>query len=135
MPELYVSVSLLMIRIMMGIIFMAHGYPKIFDRKFSLATTKFFKTLRVPAPRFFTFLVGFLELFGGVMLFIGLFGQIWAFLLSMIMVVAIALTGNQKGFKGGYEFELLIFVCGLSLFLLGDGMYSLTFLITHFNLF
>lgn len=123
---LAVHVSLLLVRIVMGIIFMSHGYPKLFDQKAAVANAKFFKSLRIPAPRFFTFVVGFIEFFGGLGIFIGLWTPVWAFLLSMVMVVAIALTGSQKGFKGGFELDLLLFALGLMLFMTGGGIFALS---------
>lgn len=129
MQDLALHVSLLMIRVMVGIIFMAHGLPKIWDRKTTLATIKYFKSLRVPAPGFFTYLVGFVEFFGGLAVFIGFLTPLFAFMLAMVMIVAIALTGMNRAFKGGYEFDLLLFVLGLVLFIVGGGMFSLSAMI------
>lgn len=129
--SLAVHVSLLLVRVVVGIIFMSHGYPKLLDAKATTANAKFFKSLRIPAPRFFTYLVGFIEFFGGLAVFIGFWTPLWAFLLSMVMVVAIALTGAERGFKGGYELDLLLFVLGLMLFIAGGGMFSISSVINY----
>ncbi len=125
MSTLAVHVSLLLVRIVVGFIFMAHGYPKIFDAKTVKETTKFFKKKRIPSPRFFVYLVGFVEFFGGLFVLIGFMTPIWGFLLAMIMIVAIAVTGFEKGFKGGYDYNLMLFVLGLMLYVLGGGAFSL----------
>jgi len=111
--------------VVIGLIFLVNGYPKLFDKKVIKTTVKEFKSLRVPAPRLFVFLVGVVEFFGGLLILVGLLTPIWAFLIAMIMVVAIALTGAKKGFKGGYEKELLVFAVCMMLFMLGAGGFSL----------
>ncbi len=126
MTALAVHISLLLIRIVLGIIFMAHGYPKVFDKKAIKATSKFFKKHKVPHPTFFTYVVGFVEFFGGLFILIGFLTPIWGFLVAMIMIVAIALTGLDKGFKDGYELDLVLFVLGLVLFILGGGAFSVS---------
>jgi len=112
------------LRIVIGLMFMSHGYPKVFEKKAHNGLAKMLKKLRVPAPQLFAHVVGFVEFFGGLFILIGFMTPVWAFLIAMIMIVAIALTGVEKGFKHGYETNLLVFVVCLMLFMLGGGAFS-----------
>ncbi len=58
------SFAALLLRIVLGIIFIAHGYPKLFKKELGpKGVSGFFKSLGIPAPLFFAYVVGIVEFF------------------------------------------------------------------------
>jgi len=96
------------LRIVLGIIFICHGFPKLF--KNFAGTKAFFSSLGMHPAVAWVVAVGILEFFGGILLLIGLFVQPVALLLMVDMFFAIVLVARKKGFIGGWEFELVLFV-------------------------
>jgi len=77
--------ALLLLRVALGIIFISHGYPKLFSQL--QHTTEAFAHLGFPA--YFAYISGVLELFGGILLIVGLFTRITGLLLAGEMAVAL----------------------------------------------
>jgi len=108
------------IRIMVGVIFMAHGYPKLID----LAGTQgFFNQVGLPAE--LAVLIGLLEFIGGLVLLLGILTRISSALLIGDMIGAILVVKISKGFVGGYEFDLLLLAGAASLLITGPGRVSI----------
>ena len=115
------------LRTIVAIIFIAHGWQKIHVlgiNGFAASLTK----LGVPFPESFSIIVTALEFGGGILLLLG----VWTFwisnLLAITMVVAIVTVHLKNGFfsqKGGYEYALLLLVCCIVISLLGLGKPSL----------
>ncbi len=110
------------LRIMTGLLFLQHGMTKLF--KFPL--TDYFKD---GVPLFSLMgVAGVLELVGGILIIIGLFTRITAFVLAGFMAVAYFMAHATSGFfpilNGG---ELAIMFCFVFLWLAaaGAGPYSL----------
>ena len=123
-PAHRLSAGLAILRVVMGGVFIAHGAQKLFV--FGLAgVAGAFGQMGVPLPGVSGPAVAFLEFFGGIALVLGLFTQPVALLLAVDMLGAIALVQINKGFIGGYEFELLLLGTALALALVGAGEYSL----------
>ena|SRR3990167_10405825 len=80
------SLFLLWMRMTWGHQFMMTGYKKLIEAE---NTTQFFSNLNIPAPHFSTYLVGYTELIGGILLFTGLASRLIAVPLSIIMLVAL----------------------------------------------
>jgi putative oxidoreductase len=110
------------LRIMAGLLFLAHGTTKLF--KFPL--TDYFKD-GVQLASFMGF-TGLLELVGGILIILGLFTRTTAFVLSGMMAVAYFMAHASQGFfpilNGG---ELAIMFCFVFLWLAtaGAGPFSL----------
>ncbi len=107
----------------LGAVFIAHGYQKLFGG--IEGTTQFFASIGIRPARVFAYVVGLIEFVGAILLFVGLFVQPVAILLSIIMLVAIAKVKYQQGFIGGYELEFLLLMMSLALLVLGPGSYSI----------
>lgn len=112
------------LRIILGILYIIHGYPKI---KSPTNTAGFFKTLNIPMPFIAAIVVAIVEFFGGITLILGFGTRIAAALLAINMSVATILkkTKMNQGFVGGYEFDLVLVITFIALFLLGAGNLSI----------
>jgi putative oxidoreductase len=117
--------GLLIIRVITGIIFMAHGGQKLFQ--YGLAgVTESFTQMGVPLPGITAPLVAIIEFFGGFALVIGLLTRLAALGLAIDMLGAIVLVHLAGGFflPAGYEFALALFGASLGLAVGGPGILS-----------
>lgn len=124
-PEL----GLAILRVVLGVIFVAHGYPKIAGGV--AGTGQFLGQLGVPLAGFFAWVVTLLEVFGGISLVIGFLVTPISLLLSFHMLIGIVLVHASNGFyvvgpgQGGIEFNLILIAALLALVLVGPGMAAL----------
>jgi putative oxidoreductase len=117
----------LLLRLGLGILFLAHAGLKIFV--FTPAgTAAFFGSLGLPPTLGYITIVW--ELFGAVALILGVWPRVAAILLTPILAGAIATVHGPAGFfftnpHGGWEF-IALWIAGLvALALTGDGVYTL----------
>ncbi len=132
--------TLAIARLVMGIVFFAHGAQKMlgwFGGYGFHGTMGFFTGMGIPAP--LAFLAICAEFFGGLGLIVGFLTRIAAFGIMVNMLVAIATvhhvngffmnwTGQQKG--EGFEYHLLALALGLLLLVKGAGAASIDRLLT-----
>ncbi|MEO6027521.1 MAG: DoxX family protein [Candidatus Binatia bacterium] len=106
------------LRIVTGFLFLWHGMQKLFG---------FPGEMPPGVPAFITWVAGPLELFGGILVLIGLFTRPTAFVLSGLMACAYWMAHGTKALlpvvNGG---ELAVLYCFLFLFISarGSGMWS-----------
>lgn len=120
-----VSAGLAVLRVIVGIIFIAHGAQKLFT--YGLAGVQgAFAGMGVPLPGITGPAVAFVEFFGGIALVIGLLTRLAALGLAINMLGAIFMVHLAAGFflPQGYEFALALFGGALALVLTGPGEYS-----------
>ena len=121
------DVAPLVLRVVLGIIFLYHGYDKVFV-KGQEAITGFMDSLGLPLPSLMAFLVSYGELIGGIMLIVGICTY-WVSLIDIVIaLVALFTVHLGNGFSmanGGYEYILLILAASISTFITGAGKYSL----------
>jgi len=111
----------LIIRIALGLIFFIHGMNK-FQRGLD-NTAEFFESLGIPG--FMGYVVAVVELVGGVLLILGLGTRLIGAVFTLIMIVATFTVTLEKGFAGGYEFEVALAAMSLYLVICGGSYLSL----------
>lgn len=121
------SISLLLARVAIGVIFLVHGYQK-FATMGLAGTTEFFESIGIPLPGVATPLVAALEVAGGIALILGVALPIAGTLLALDMVGAILFAHLSAGFsvaEGGYEFVLALAAASLAIGFTGGGALAL----------
>lgn len=114
------SFGLLPIRIMAGIVFIAHGIPKFYDISDGY---EFFQSINLPPELFLP--IALLEVIGGFAILFGILTRIASALFIIEMIGAIVTAKLSRGFIGGYEFELLLTSICISLLIMGPGKISI----------
>jgi putative oxidoreductase len=121
------SVILLIARVVLGIIFLAHGLDK-FNVGVNTVGLQFEK-IGIPLPVLMAWVVTLVETIGGIGLIVGIGSRIAAILLSIIMVVGIITVKLKIGLLSktvpGYELNLALIVALLFPMIYGPGKYSL----------
>ncbi|MDA1183048.1 MAG: DoxX family protein [Acidobacteria bacterium] len=118
--------GLLVIRIALGLVFVAHGGQKLFV--FGLDGVPAFLTQAgFPFPVLNAAAITGVELLGGLALLVGLATRAAAALTAVSMLVAILTVHLASGFflPNGYEYPLTLMLVSVGLVLSGAGAYSL----------
>jgi putative oxidoreductase len=115
--------GLLLLRIVLGLIFFSHGYPKLAHS--GAGMQGFF--VQHGLPGYFVYISGVLEVFGGMLLVLGLFTRAAALLLAIEMGVAIWKVHSSGGYLAihNYEFPLALLAASFALATVGAGLVSL----------
>jgi putative oxidoreductase len=116
--------ALLLLRLALGIIFIFHGYPKLFTH--TRESLQMFQHMGFPG--YFAYAAGALEFFGGILLLLGLFTRIAGLLLAGEMAIAVWRVHLPQGpvtTVKNYEFPLLLAVAAFTLAAVGAGLISL----------
>jgi putative oxidoreductase len=117
-------VALLFLRLALAVVFISHGYPKLFGHPKDMMP--FFE--HVGLPGYFVYLAGVIEFFGGIVLILGLFTRIAGLLIAIEMAVALVKVHFPQGpitVTKNYEFPLVLCAAALTLAAIGAGMISL----------
>lgn len=118
--------ALVLLRVVLGVVFVAHGGQKVFQ--FGIAgTTAAFADMGVILPAMTAPVVAFIEFFGGIALVLGLFARVAAAGVAIVMLGAILTVHLPAGFflPDGFEFALVNFAIAVAITMVGPGAYSL----------
>lgn len=132
----YSDWGLVILRLMMAVVFIYHGYQKLPLPNSPMGGPRgfagFLGRMGIPFPLFLSWVVVIVEFGGGLFLIFGLLTRLVALLMAVIMVVAIrkAKIGTMKvGFAAqeatGWEMDFALLGAALALFFLGGGAISL----------
>lgn len=123
--------AVLILRVCLGVVFLAHGLQAAFGLFGGPGIKVFSEMLSGLGFRpalFWAYWGAYVELVGGACLILGLFTRGAVLLLLIFMVVAILKVHWAKGFfiqNGGFEYNFVIICICLALILLGAGKFSL----------
>jgi putative oxidoreductase len=126
-----IDVGLLVLRLVLGVIFIGHGAQKLFGSFGGPQISGFAKMLEqlgVKPAKPMAILAGLAEFVGGILVMLGFLTPVAALALIVVMIVAIVAVHLKNGFfntNGGYEFNLALAGMALTLLIIGAGAYSL----------
>ncbi|MFD0687157.1 DoxX family protein [Actinomadura fibrosa] len=118
--------GLLVGRVALGVVFVAHGWQKLNDLGHA-GVTKMFDGLGIPLPGLAAHFATWVELLGGIALIAGVLVPLAGLLLAADMAGAFWYVHMDKGLfadKGGYELVLVLGASALLLALTGAGRFS-----------
>jgi putative oxidoreductase len=112
------------LRLVLGVAFLAHGYPKITGKQ---AEKKQSKLREIGVPPLVTVLTGLAQIVGGATLLLGLLTTPVSLLMAIMMGVTTAFSKwrLRLSYLRGYELDIAYLVSALSLAFLGGGPFSL----------
>jgi len=121
------DLGLAILRVVVGVIFIAHGAPKLFGGIDQ--TGAFFASLGIPIPVAAAWAIGALEFVGGMALVAGFLISPTALLLAAEMLAGVVLFHAARGFyvvgpeaNQGLEFNLILLASLLMLVFGGPGL-------------
>jgi len=123
--------GLLLIRVVLGVIMVAHGAQKLFGwfgGHGLSGTGSGLESMGLKPGRVYAAVNGLAEFGGGALLVLGLLTPLGAAAVAGVMFVAIATVHWRNGFfntRGGYEFNLLIVATAIALPITGPGEISI----------
>lgn len=118
------DIALLILRLAAGGIFIFHGYGKLFGGAPGMqAFTGMVAGLGFPAPMVFAYLAALSEFFGGIALVLGVGTPIAAWLLTIVMLVALFAVKKFNFPASDPDLTLLAIV--LALGMMGSGRFAL----------
>jgi putative oxidoreductase len=126
LPHALADVALLIGRVLLGVLFFAHGWQKLVTNGID-GTAAFFGQMGVPMPTLAAWGAAVVELVGGAALVLGLLTPLAALVLLLDMIGAYVFVHAGKGLfidQGGFE---LVGALGAGCLLLigsGPGRYS-----------
>ncbi|WP_078411254.1 DoxX family protein [Priestia abyssalis] len=125
------SLGLLLIRLVIGLSFMAHGVQKLFGwfGGYGLkGTGGWFESIGMKPGVTMALLAGLAELAGGTLFALGLLTPLAGILIAGTMVIAIVKVHGPNGYwatQNGYEYNLMLLMTSIAVALTGAGQYSL----------
>ncbi len=114
------------LRLVVGIVFIAHGWQKLFTMHIP-GVAGFLTMLHIPLPGVSAVVLTCVELLGGLALVLGIVTRWAALLLAFDMLVAILAVHLKNGFfmPSGYEYALTLLAACIALAMTGPGLASL----------
>ncbi|MBB1509027.1 DoxX family protein [Tessaracoccus sp. MC1756] len=120
------NVALLIARVILGTVLIAHGVQK-FSEWTLAGTGAAFEQMGVPAPQLSATVAAFVELVGGLLLLVGAFSAIAGLIVAVEMAgaaVLVHLSGGVFVAANGWELVGVIAAAALAVGVAGAGRYS-----------
>lgn len=132
------DVALLVFRVVVGAVFIAHGWNHIFGGGKIAGTARWFEGLGMRPGIFHAWVASVTELVVGVLLVVGFLTPLAAAGVVGVMLVAWITNHRGNGFfifrpGEGWEYVMTLTVCGLALSGLGAGALSLDYAVGVFD--
>lgn len=130
-----VGTGLLIIRLVVGLIFAAHGAQKLFGwfgGHGPKGTGGWMESIGIKPGVAAAVMAGLVELLGGIAFAAGLFTPVVAVLLALTMIVAMVKVHGPNGFwatEGGVELNVILMAVLIGVAFTGAGAYSIDALI------
>ena len=115
------EIGTLLLRIVLGLVFLANGFTKFQGGIGN--TAGWFESIGIPG--FLAYAVGTIELVGGIALILGIGTRVVSLLLGIIMLGAIFTVNLSAGFLNGYVFDLVLLIIAVHMVLNGSKLFSL----------
>ncbi|MDK8869901.1 DoxX family protein [Corynebacterium macclintockiae] len=130
--------ALLFVRLVTGVIFIAHGWKKVFIDGMNgvTGTVATFERLHIPQPKISAWAAAILEMLGGAMLIVGLLTTAVAGLFVIYSALILYVVHWSNGFfvaDGGMEFVMLLVVSLMMIVVFGAGRASLDKALSRFG--
>jgi putative oxidoreductase len=124
--------GLLLIRVALGIVMIAHGAQKLFTFGYP-GVVGGFTQMGMPMPGISAALIIAAELGGGILMLAGLFTRFAGAAFAFAMTVAALKVHLAAGFfmPNGYEFTMMLGAAALGIVLTGPGRFSIDALIAR----
>jgi putative oxidoreductase len=125
------DLGLLIIRLVIGILFIGHGAQKLFGwfGGYGLkGTGGWFDSIGMKPGVRMALLAGLTELVGGILFTLGLLTPLAGIMIAGTMVMAIVKVHAPNGLwstANGYEYNLTLLVVAIGMVLIGPGQYAL----------
>ncbi|MEV8631640.1 DoxX family protein [Streptosporangium sp. NPDC051023] len=119
--------TLLFMRVVIGVVFIAHGLQKVLGEGLGAVATGF-THLGIPLPSLAAPVVAFSEVLGGAALILGAGLPVVGVILALDMIGAYFFVHAGKGFfsqQGGFEYVLVLFAVCLAIGFSGGGALAL----------
>ena len=118
------DLALLILRVVLGIIMIYHGWPKLTNLA---GTIDGMAGMGVPAPAVAAIFATVAEFIGGLLMLLGAFTDIAGLMFTIDMLGAITFVHAKNGFsvaKSGVEWPLLLVATAIAIALMGSGRYA-----------
>lgn len=131
-----INVGLLLIRLVIGVLFIGHGAQKLFGwfGGYGLkGTGGWFESIGMKPGVTVALFAGLAELIGGTLFALGLLTPLAAVMIAGTMVMAIIKVHGQNGLwatANGYEYNLTLIIVVIGVALTGPGQYALDALLS-----
>ncbi|HEX6535257.1 MAG TPA: DoxX family protein [Gemmatimonadaceae bacterium] len=127
-----VQLGIALLRLVLGVVFLAHGIQKLFVFGHG-GVTAAFAQMGVPSPELMATLATAIELLCGIALIVGIVTRYAAVLLAIEMFLAIVFVKARGGFflPNGAEYELTLCIALVALVLTGPGALALEHALTR----
>lgn len=127
------DLGLLIIRLVIGILFIGHGAQKLFGwfgGHGLKGTGGWFESIGMKPGVMMALFAGLAELIGGILFALGFLTPLAALMIAGTMIMAIVKVHGPNGLwatSNGYEYNLTLLSVAIGIALIGPGRYALDF--------